>query len=54
MITAMECNIMSYGSVNEQLVNQEFYEGPADYGFLVSIYFPALDINAIRENLAIG
>ncbi len=53
-VKGWEYHIRPYDSAYDQIENQEFYEGPADYGFLVSIYFPASDINAIMENLAIG
>ena len=51
-ITPWEYHIMPYDSAYDQIGNQEFYEGSADYGFLVSIYFPVSDIKAIMDNLA--
>jgi len=45
-------NIRPYDSAYDQSGNQEFYEGPADYGFLVSIYFPASDIDTVMKNIA--
>ena len=53
-VKGWEYLIMPYDRAYDQNRNQEFYEGPADYGFLVSIYFPASDIDAIKDNLAIG
>jgi len=46
-----EYNIMPYDRAYDQIGDREFYEGPADYRFLVSIYFPRSDIKAILENL---
>ncbi len=53
-VKGWEYHIMPYDMAYDQIGNQEFYDGPADYGFLVSIYFPASDIDAIKDNLAIG
>ena len=53
-VKCWECNITPYDRAYDEIGNQEFYEGPADYGFLVSIYFPASDIKAIMENLAVN
>jgi len=44
-------HIMPYDSAYDQSGNLEFYEGPADYGFLVSIYFPVSDIDTVMKNI---
>jgi len=48
-----EYNIIPYDRAFDEFGNQDFYEGPADYGFRVSIYFPGSDIKAILENLTV-
>ncbi len=53
-VICWEFNIMPYDSAYYEIGNQEFYEGPADYGFRVTIYFPQSDIKAIMENIAVN
>jgi len=51
-IMPWEYHIRPYDSAYDQIGKQEFYDGPADYGFLVSIYFPASDIETVMKNIA--
>jgi len=44
-------DIIPYDRAYEWTRKKEFYNGPADYGFLVTIYFPKSDIAPIMKKL---